>query len=161
MLYKKNVFILFFISFLMIFSTFSWCFPRGCEVTGFGYNGANLVVNEHGAQAYYLIHNFSPLNIELQRLDTTDSFMTPPLTAKIQTNNWAAFASDIKDMHFQCFATENANSRKVDCREVIEICQYPRVKFALSNMGNYWVSVNKDQRQIINDSTTKGIYLHW
>jgi hypothetical protein len=136
-------------------------FPRGCEVTGFGYNGTNLVVNNNGEQAFYLIQNRSTRTIELQRFETRDVFMSPPLTAKLETNKWAAFASDIQDLNFQCFYVENANSEKVDCRNVLDICQYPRVKFALSNMGNYWVSVNKEQRQIINDSTAKGIYLRW
>ena len=51
---------------VMLFQTNGWSFPRGCEVTGFGYNGTNLVINEYGEQAFYLIHNHSSQNIELQ-----------------------------------------------------------------------------------------------
>lgn len=140
---------------------YSESFPRGCEVTGFGYNGTNLVVNDNGNQSFYLIQNRGNRPIEMQRVANRDVFMSPPLTARLQPANWAAFASDIENMHFQCFYVENSNTEKVDCREVLDVCQYPRVKFALSNMGNYWVSVNKEQRQIIQDSTAKGIYLRW
>ncbi|MDP1604655.1 MAG: enhanced entry protein EnhB [Legionella sp.] len=142
-------------------TTYANIFPRGCEVTGFGYNGMNLVVNNNGAQAFYLIQNRSLRPIELQRIEMRDVFMSPPLTAKLEPNKWAAFASDIQDFNFQCFYVENDKSEKAECRDVLDICQYPRVKFALSNMGNYWVSVNKEQRQIINDATAKGIYLRW
>lgn len=136
-------------------------FPRGCEVTGFGYNGTNLVLNESGKQSYYLIQNRGPRDIELQRIEDHDAFMTPRLIARLKPTNWAAFASDVPHIYFQCFSLEGSNSVKVDCREVLDVCQYPRAKFALSNMGNYWVSVDKEQGQIISDSTAKGIYLHW
>lgn len=136
-------------------------FPRGCEVTGFGYNGTLLVFNEHGNQSYYLVKNRSNRNIELQRVETKEVFMSPPLAARLDSGNWAAFASDVPNQYFQCLYVESNNSQKVDCRDVLDVCQYPRAKFALSNMGNYWVSTNKDQRQIINDSAAKGIYLRW
>ncbi|STX29161.1 Enhanced entry protein EnhB [Legionella beliardensis] len=136
-------------------------FPRGCEVTGFGYNGTNLVVNDKGGQTFYLLQNRSNRPIELRRIETQEVFMSPSLTAKIEPTNWAAFASDVENLHFQCFYMEESNNTLVDCREVLDICQYPRVKFALSNMGNYWVSVNKSQRNVINDATAKGIYLRW
>lgn len=147
----------------LIFSQNSYSdgFPRGCEVTGFGYNGTNLVLNENGNQAYYLIQNRGVRTIELQKVENPNEFMSPQLTARLQPENWAAFASDVEHSSFQCFNIEETNRVKVDCREILDVCQYPRAKFALSNMGNYWVSVNKDQRQIITDSTAKGIYLRW
>lgn len=137
-------------------------FPRGCEVSGFGFNESYLVVNDHGLQSFYLIQNHSPSLIELKRFETrTDVFMSPPLTAKIDSGKWAAFASDIENQHFQCFIRENNTSAKVDCRDVLDVCRYPRVKFALSNMGNYWVTVNKTQSEVINETASKGILLRW
>lgn len=136
-------------------------FPHGCEVTGFGYNENYLVVNESGEQSFYLIQNRSSVPIELQRYETREVFMSPPLTAKLDPANWGAFASDVDHLHFQCFVKENENNVPVNCREVLEVCQYPRVKFALSNMGNYWVSTNKTQSQVINEAASKGIYLRW
>lgn len=136
-------------------------FPHGCEVTGFGFNQNFLVLNESGAQSFYLIQNRTNTPIELQRHETREVFMSPPLTAKLDVANWAAFASDVENQHFQCFAKEQENTVKVDCRDVLEVCQYPRVKFALSNMGNYWVSVNKSQADVINEAANKGILLRW
>lgn len=136
-------------------------FPHGCEVSGFGYNEHFLIINDSGNQAFYLVQNRSEKTVELQRVEAKEVFMSPPLVAKLEPANWAAFASDIQNLNFQCFTTENEARAKVDCRDVLEICQYPRVKFALSNMGNYWVSTNKTQQQVIKDATAKGIYLRW
>lgn len=136
-------------------------FPRGCEVTGFGYNNYNLEINDSGQQGFYLLQNRSNTIIEMQRVESKDAFLTPSLTARIQAANWAAFASDVAHLQFQCFVVDNEKSERVNCRDVLDICQYPRAKFALSNMGNYWVSINKTQHQVINDSAAKGIYLRW
>ncbi|MBA2656873.1 MAG: enhanced entry protein EnhB [Tatlockia sp.] len=135
--------------------------PHGCEVTGFSYNNNNLIVNETGNQSFYLIQNRSKVPIILERFETQEVFMSPPLTAKLDPLNWAAFASDISNLHFQCAIKEGEVNKKIDCGEVLEVCQYPRVKFALANMGNYWVSMNKAQDLVINESANKGILLRW
>lgn len=136
-------------------------FPRGCEVTGFGYSENYLILNESGNQAYYLIQNRSDSKIELERFDNSDAFMSPPLQTSLDSMNWAAFASDVKNLNFKCYKHVEDNTSLVDCRDVLEICQYPRVKFALSNMGNYWISTNKSQNEVIQESVAKGIYLKW
>ena len=115
-------------------------FPRGCEVTGFGYSQNHLILNETGSQSYYLIQNRSNSKIELERINTEEAFMSPPLHAILEPMNWGAFASDIKNLNFICYQHINENKSLIDCRDVLEVCQYPRVKFALSNMGNYWIS---------------------
>ncbi len=152
----------FFFLFLSIFSTQQlFAYPKGCEVKGFSYEFNNLVLNPKGEQSFYMIQNISPSQIELRRHETRNVFMSPDLQTHLAPENWAAFASDIKNMQFKCFSYENNESIQVDCRDVLDICQYPRVKFALSNMGNYWVSTNKSQSGIIKDAISKGILLRW
>lgn len=136
-------------------------FPKGCEVRGFGYNGSNLVISNAGKQTYYLIQNISGRPINLQRLADHEVFTSPSLSAKLSPTRWAALASDLDNLHFACTYADNDLNEQANCRDLVDICQYPRAKFALSNMGNYWVSVDRDQRQVINDSTAKGIYLRW
>lgn len=136
-------------------------FPRGCEVSGFGFINQNLVLNENGQQSYYLIQNHSNIQVELERHATADVFMSPPLHAIIDPLNWGAFASDEKNLNFKCYKHQNENTVLIDCRDVLEVCQYPRVKFALSNMGNYWIAANKSQYDVIQESVAKGIYLKW
>lgn len=136
-------------------------FPRGCEVTGFQYDDNYLVINQTGKQSYYLIQNTSDERIEIERHETRDVFMSPPLQATLNPGHWAAFASDIPDLYFKCYQHGKASPEIINCSDVIDICQYPRVQFALSNMGNYWVATNKSQQQVIRDSVSKGIYLKW
>lgn len=142
-------------------TVFSSIFPRGCEVSGFGYNNNLLVLNERGGQAFYLIQNRSNKAVELEHYETKDVFMSPKLHSKLEPSNWSAFASDVENMYFKCFNQVDDKIEAINCADVLEICQYPRVKFALSNMGNYWVSTNKEQGQVIRDAVAKGILLRW
>ena len=136
-------------------------YPRGCEVKGFGYNENFLILNDKGTQTFYLIKNETKQTIKLMRHETRDVFMSPSLEAKIDSGKWAAFAADIENLHFNCFAIDGDEENEIPCHEVLDICQYPRVKFALSNMGNYWVSTNKPQKRVIKDAIAKGILLRW
>lgn len=145
----------------MVGFTHAGAFPRGCEVTGFGYQQNHLILNETGEQAFYLIQNRSDTKIEMERQGHSDEFMSPPLQASIDPTNWAAFASDVKNLNFKCYKQQDENTAAIDCRDVLEVCQYPRVRFALSNMGNYWISTNKAQNAVIQDAVAKGIYLKW
>lgn len=135
--------------------------PHGCEIKDFNYYNQNIVLNDTGQQAFYLIQNHSNRSIRMQRIETRNVFMSPPLTAKIDPMSWGAFASNISNFHFQCFILENENLFPAACSTVIEICKYPRARFAQSNQGNYWVSINKSQQQVLNDAVSKGIYLKW
>lgn len=137
-------------------------FPRGCEVSGFGFSKNFLVLNEHGDQMFFLLQNHSEEAIELEHYETqTDVFMSPKMESQLGASHWSAFASDVSGLYFQCFVKKNGERQLIDCSDVLDVCQYPRVKFALSNMGNYWVSTDKPQSQVIKDATAKGIFLHW
>jgi hypothetical protein len=165
LLFKKNNYINLCISLcfgtLFFLPSTALAFPHGCEASGFGFDDPYIIFNDTGNQTYYLIQNHSDAQIELQRVETEDTFMSPKLKGTLSTKKWAAFASDTSDVHFQCFSGNGENKALINCREVLTICQYPRVKFALSNMGSYWVSVNKSQKQVIRESIKKGILLRW
>lgn len=135
-------------------------FPRGCEPSGFGYRDNFVVLNPTGKQTLFLMRNRSTNTIQLERHETRDVFMSPKLQSKLAASNWAAFASDEQNLYFQCQINDD-NNTLINCSNVLEICQYPRAKFALSNMGNYWVSTNKTQDAVIKESVAKGIYLKW
>lgn len=136
-------------------------FPHGCEVTGFRFQSSELIINEKGSQRLYMIQNHSNQPIELVRVETNENFMNPKLENTLNSMNWAAFASDIQWMHFKCLSVKPEGKETTNCAEVLDVCEYPRVKFALSNMGNYWISTNKKQEQVIKDAVSKGILLRW
>lgn len=136
-------------------------FPRGCEVTGFNYSNQYLILNVVGDQTIYFIQNRSNRPIRLERHETRDVFISPKLEANIAPGYWSAFASDEKGMNFQCAYKNDAQTIRTNCADVLEVCQYPRAKFALSNMGNYWVSTNKPQALVVKEAVGKGVYLKW
>jgi len=136
-------------------------FPRGCEVTGFTWHEYYLVLSDNPKQTFYLIQNRSDKNIELIRHTDKPVFMSPKLRAHLGPKKWSGFALDEKMAYFQCLEKKDGNISPVKCSEVLEICQYPRVKFALSNMGTYWVATNKPQRKVIRDAISKGLLLRW
>ncbi|MCH9689136.1 MAG: enhanced entry protein EnhB [Gammaproteobacteria bacterium] len=153
--------ILYSISILLFTPSLLFAFPKGCESSGFGFDDPYVIFNDTGNQTFYLIQNHSDLKIELQRVETEDTFMSPKLQSKLNPDRWSAFASDTSNVHFQCLSHANKTPTRISCHEVLTICQYPRVKFALSNMGSYWVSTNKPQGKVIRDSIKKGILLRW
>jgi len=136
-------------------------FPRGCEQMGHQFKDNDLVINDAGSQTLFLVNNISRSQIELKRRQDEDAFMSPSLSAKLLAGRWGAFASDVKSLHFQCYKVFKGDKALVDCQSVLAVCQYPRVKFALSNMGNYWVSSNKSIRNTLRDAKKKGISLRW
>jgi len=136
-------------------------FPRGCQVSGFGYHENYLILNDNETQKFYLIQNRSNASVELEHHEINESFMSPKLHSKLDPSNWSAFASDISNLHFKCYTQDGENITILNCNDVLDVCQYPRVKFALSNMGNYWVSTNKDKSQVIKEAAAKGILLRW
>ncbi len=153
--------LLYALSALLMLPNAAFAFPQGCENAGFGFDDPYVIFNDVGNQTFFLIQNHSDTTIELQRVETEDTFMSPKLQSKLGPNRWSAFASDTSNVHFQCFSNLDAKPERINCREALTICQYPRVKFALSNMGSYWVSTNKPQKQVIRDSIKKGILLRW
>lgn len=160
MLFYKNL-IISFILMTLTTTAISATFPRGCEVSGFGFRDNYLIINDRGGQSFFLIQNRSDKPVDIERHETKEVFMSPKLHSKLDPSNWSAFASDEENLYFTC-ATQVDNSTVLqNCSDILEVCQYPRVKFALSNMGNYWVSTNKEQGQVIKDAAAKGILLRW
>lgn len=150
-----------YIALILLLPHLVMAYPQGCENNGYGFDDPYVIFNEEDKQSFYLIQNHAQLPITFERVETDDAFMSPKLESKLNPTRWSAFAADVKDLQFQCISLNNGEPMRVNCREFLDICQYPRVKFALSNMGTYWVSTNKSQKQVIHESIKKGILLRW
>lgn len=149
------------ITFFLALAANAHDYPGGCISGGYQFNNNYLFVNDSGQQTFFMIQNTSPYPLQLERVQTKEAFMAPKLSIIIDPNQWAAFASDSKQLPFECRVVEGTNASRVDCASHVDLCQYPHVKFALSNMGTYWVSFNKPKADIIKDSVKTGIYLKW
>ena len=143
---------------LSLLASSLYAFPRGCEVSGFGFNRNYLVLNDNNAQTLFMIQNTGAASINFEHIDTrTDVFMSPKLESSLAPHMWSAFSSDIANFYFKCSVANNP----VDCSTVLSVCQYPRAQFPLSNKGTYWISTNKEMSQVVNEATHKGIFLKW
>ena len=152
-----------FVLLLTITTKYTHAFPRGCKPIGYYSYQNHIIFNDTGLQSYFLIENNSTQKIQLQRIETHGTYISPALAVKLSPKNFAAFASNIANFHFLCVSLDE-NNTAIDilkCANVLSVCQFPKVKFANTNLGNYWVSYNKSQSEVINESVHKGIYLKW
>lgn len=131
--------------------------PRGCESTGYVFNNNLLVLNQAGKQRLFLIQNSGDRTITIKHKTLKPVFMGVGYNSSINIKKWSALATDEKDMHFICI--DKVSNHNIPCETILSVCQYPHVKFALSNRGIYWVSKNKTLYQSKRLARTKGIYL--
>jgi hypothetical protein len=168
-MYIKNSIMHRFVVVLGVFAlgiSFAYAYPKGCVPVDYTYSVDDVVLNESGVQRVYFFNNHGHQPVELVRHEDSDAEMNPSLNAKLDPGGWSAFASNIAYLYFSCYVPKSAEdgniSRfKVRCQDVIDICAYPRAKFAVSNEGNYWITSNKPQMDILKEVAAKGIYLHW
>ncbi len=115
-------------------------FPRGCQASGYHFTDGKLVINPDNAdphQTLYLIHNKSDTRVHVEYQKDPNAFMSPTWEADLDRNRWAAFATDKSNIPFKCKRKSRYEETDTDCGEALALCQYPRAKFALANMGNY------------------------
>ncbi len=111
--------------------------PRGCETIGYEFRDGALVLNQLGEQTIYFIQNIRQSNIHLKHGKSNNEFMKLGWQAQLSHQRWAAIAVSEKDMDFKCEILNKGQANPINCQTAIRICQYPRVKFALSNQGTY------------------------
>jgi hypothetical protein len=144
-------------------------FPGGCKVSGYGFKYNKLVLYPKGRQAFYLIYNHSNEPVIMEHVPKKrNGFMSPMMKTTLDPENWAGLATDINKIRFVCYKydnsqieAENPNAIPLSCNEILDVCEYPYVRFADTNHGTYWTSTNKTRTEVINDTTRKGIYLRW
>lgn len=143
-------------------------FPRGCEAVGYEFKDMNAVLQpkqqegEDSLQTLYMLRNASRNTLIVRNHVNKEAIVAPVWEATIYHNRWAAFATNKPLTKFQCQTQSRAQQKTIiDCKDVIEICQYPRAKFSISNFGTYWVTSNQSQSGAIRQAVQKGILLRW
>jgi hypothetical protein len=128
-------------------------FPLGCNAVGYSMDDSNLTLQPFvvdSPQTIYFIHNISNKTIHLSAPAPEDALVAPDYDVDIDSNRWAAFAMDRNSLIFRCtLSSDNEEKTPVSCGTSLELCQYPCVRFAAHNGGNYWPSKNKDRQQTI------------
>lgn len=137
-------------------------FP-GCHQLGYTYDRGHLVLEpvqvEDYDQTLYFIHNNSSSQIKIQYYKSQATLHYPLWETSVRSDRWAAFATDKVGLQFQCLS--GYGNQVIDCSSVLQVCQFPRAKFAEHNRGNYWITSNRSKYSSRNAAIRKGILLRW
>lgn len=143
-------------------------FPRGCESVGHQFSQQDLILKPKVAddakspQTLYMLKNTSRQTIIVRNHVNKEMIVAPVWEATIYRNRWAAFATNKAITKFQCQSQSRTKKKiAVNCEEVLDVCQYPRAKFSISNFGTYWVTSNQSLSGAIRQASRKGILLRW
>ena len=141
-------------------------FPHGCQTQGVIAKDGLIVFTpkiegNRAQQSLYFIHNISQQGIRFKAEKSPNQPFAPPYENAIQANQWGAFATDLKEIAFICSAGSAAMPEKVNCADVLEVCQYDNVKFSSSNGGNYWVVKSDSMQGAMRGAIHIGILLRW
>lgn len=140
-------------------------YPTGCSPIGFKFsNGVLVLAPVHKAEAQqqviYFIQNKSKQDILFT--DQRDSNLPYIMhnNNSLKSNLWAVFAADSKTK-FICSKTDKAQTVQsiLDCEDLVKVCEYANVKFALNNRGNYWATSNMSMSEAIREIVHQGILL--
>ncbi len=157
-------------------------FPRGCKPVGFQFKNGFLVLTpvspQEGQssetapqtelesspkipQGLYFLHNISQQRIQLKGYKLPDQIFSADHFNVIEPMQWGTFAVDDSMAVLRCDIGSTHESTRINCAETIEICQYPRAKFADHNKGTYWVSQSTTLHDAVQASDSNGILLRW
>jgi hypothetical protein len=141
-------------------------FPGGCRSKGFSFDlrMLNLFPSSVGKeQSLYFIHNKTMSTINLSQMKGGGDAYTLFLNNKIKPNQWGVLAADGHLLKFACSVAsrKSAHGKLVNCKRVLNVCEYTNVKFAPNNNGSYWGVKSKAKISARNDIIRQGVLLKW
>lgn len=138
-------------------------FPRGCASSGHLYKkDALLILPDSQKQTVYLINNHDYKNVQVKYFDPKHPNLGTWNTV-LKSRRWSSFAADMP-MLFTCkrLGHKNATSEKVNCEDVLTVCQYPRAKVPLHMHGTYFIIRDQySMNSAVRDTIREGVLLRW
>ena len=139
-------------------------FPLGCSNVGFYFKTPNVLLKPiltEQQQTIYFIHNISPHRIHFESIKPPEDLYALTYQTDIDPQRWAAFAFDFPQILFTCSTIQRqGQTTPADCSTLLDICEYPCVKFPDHGAGNYWASENSSMVETIyNANRGMGILL--
>lgn len=135
--------------------------PNNCLNTEYKYEAGQLILSpEIGEeiQRLYLVRNNSPNTLVLSHTNE-DYLISLGWKSTIDRDHWSAFGVDEPGFAIDCLRKESDDTIPVACEEVVEVCYLPNTRFALSSLGSFWLSENKQLNQVLVETRRKGVKL--
>ena len=136
-------------------------FPKGCESIGYEFNNKEVNFLTYQEQALYFIYNPGQKIIKLSSGKSESNIIDLGWCINLKPKRWAAIAINSEDLKMHCELESISTSQLQRCSNAIEICQYPRAKFTLSNQGTYWIAKNDHLKKAMSKAIKRGILLSW
>lgn len=139
-------------------------YPLGCKPVGYSFQYFNVMFKptaKYHPQTLYFVKNISNRDINMMQARKGDEDYVVYMRNTIKPNRWSALALDEKNAKFIC---TNKNKKQkthavVNCRKVLDICEFTQVRFGTNHRGNYWVTHNKSMRGAYNATKWHGVLL--
>ena len=130
-----------------------------CVDDGYIFKGNNIVfqpTTQEPEQQLFLLQNMASENLLLTH---TDKRFVVDLSwhAILEQNRWSTFAVDQNNFEASCSLINENQETAVPCEQVLALCLFSKTRFALSSLGTFWPSQNKNLKQAILDARRKGI----
>lgn len=141
-------------------------YPTGCQTIGYQFVHGLLTltpVTEEHPQAVFFIHNASNKDVKLLQVRDGKEPYTMYNNISISPNQWAVYATDEQLTKFICLnnSKEITAGAILDCKDLLKICEFPKVVFSLNNRGNYWATTNRPMNEAVRAIIRQGVLLKW
>lgn len=141
-------------------------FPNGCTSDGFSFSHYTLNLHLDAAgqtHSIYFMYNKSNHTVRLYQMRNDSDGYVMNLNNEIHPFEWGVFAINDHDTKFICtrYDRDYNYGKIIDCEDVFRICEYPNVKFAANNYGNYWAVQSKSRSSAIRSVVRQGVLLKW
>lgn len=139
-------------------------FPIGCKKMGYRFDLYNVLFtasNQRKSQTVYFIHNISQKPVQLLQSVTGNEPYTLYINGKINPNRWSVFAVSGRNLKYTCthYNQSRKQHRVINCRHVLEICEFPKTRFGTNHRGTYWLAFNQSRKSAVDLARFHGILL--
>ncbi|OGO94060.1 MAG: hypothetical protein A3F41_04725 [Coxiella sp. RIFCSPHIGHO2_12_FULL_44_14] len=122
-------------------------YPYDCTPEGFQFS--NFTVQLHPVAKYhpqtiYFFHNISDKTIHILQTNMGNDPYIMNMRTTMKPKMWSVLATDEKNVSLICTMPNEKlpHDQVINCKDLLEICEFTHTKFGDNHRGNYWVVEN-------------------
>lgn len=139
-------------------------FPIGCVHSGYKFDLYNIILTpstKEYPQTIYFIRNKSNQEIYmLQAHNGHDSYVIH-VDGSIRPLRWSVLAVSEPKLKYICASYDKRKQehRVLNCKNVLELCEFPRARFGTNHRGTYWLTLNQSRTGAVRVARYHGVLL--